>query len=139
MNNDRRVVRPKPITTEEFEPIKQRDWRPVELDYSVLPEWMKKIPVEQRLRVFASGSSIGNFNINLGGEHVGGILVFRDATDHEEPYDWNKDKYLIIRDLHNDNALLMQGIYLDDEHWTNVIPDRLQNVEVLKYEKEGDE
>lgn len=101
----RRKIKPKPISEDEFKQIKDREWAPVELDEDALPEWMKGIPKEQRERVFASGSNIGNFDIELGGEHVGGFLVFRDATEHKEPYDWNKDKYLVIRDPKNDNAL----------------------------------
>ena len=35
----------------------------------------------------------------------------------------------------------MYGIYLDDEHWIDDIPERLQNIEILKFEKnvENDE
>lgn len=119
----------------EFRPIMKREWRPVELTYDTLPSWMKTVPKAQRAHVYASGSFLGEFNEQYGGPELGGVDVFRDARNHPEQVNWNKDHYVIIRNPKNGDALLMYGPLKDHEHWINDIPSRLRAVEILTYDK----
>jgi hypothetical protein len=89
----KRRVNPKAITEEEFQPIKERDWRPVKLMYDALPIWMKTIPETQRVHVYASGSFFGEYDNQYEGHKVGGMDVFRDAIGHREGVKWNKDHF----------------------------------------------
>jgi len=132
----KRKLRPKRITEEEFQPIMEREWQPVKLTDDTLPSRLRSIPEDQRCHAYASGSCSGNYNQQYEGYKVGGVDIFRDARSHREPVDWNKDHYVIIRDLKNDNALLMYGPLKDNEHWINEIPDRLKNVEILTLDKD---
>ena len=127
-------LRPKPITKAEFRLIKERNWQSVKLTYDSLPEWMKAIPVPQRAHVYASGGSKIKFNERYEGYEVGGMDVFRDAKDHPEPVNWNKDHYVIISNPETNDSLLMYGPFKDQEHWINDIPNRLKNVEILTYD-----
>jgi hypothetical protein len=123
----------KPITIDEFRPIMERNWVPVQLKYDTLPTWMKKIPELQRLYVYASGSNVSQQFGNGGRCIIGGIDVLREARSHGDPVNFNKDHYLIISDAKSKDALLMYGPLRDEEHWINDIPAQLRNVEILSF------
>jgi len=72
-----------------------------------------------------------------GKNKVGGMDLFRNAKNHSESVDWNKDHYVIIRDPKRNDELLMYGPLTDHEHWINEIPKRLKNVEILTFDKKG--
>jgi hypothetical protein len=132
--------RPKPITEEEFRPLMERNWQPVELAYGALPTWMKAIPESQRIHVYGSGSPLGDYSEKYHGSAVGGMDVFRDSRSHPESaygMDWNKDHYVIIRDTINNGALLMYLPLKDHEHWLKEIPDQLKNVEILSFDRKA--
>jgi len=131
---DRRL-RPKSITEAEFRPLKERNWRPVELAYNALPTWMKAIPERQRVHVYGSGSPLGEYGEQYQETVMGGLDVFRDSRNHQEGVNWNIDHYVIIRDTVNGGALLMYGPFRDHEHWINEIPKRLKNVEILTFDR----
>jgi len=135
------TIKRKYITEEEFRPIMQKKWLPVELLYDTLPCWMKKVPESQRCHVYASGSSVGISSKQFEGYEVGGFDVFRDARNHPEhtryQVNWNKDHYVVIRDPEKNDMLLMYGPIKDHEHWINKIPERLKNVEILTFDRKG--
>ena len=130
----KRKLRPKRITEEEFEWIRKREWKPVKLTDDTLLNWMKPIPKKARCHVYASGSSFGTFDEEYEGIKVGGVDVFRDAKNHREPVDWNKDHYVIIENKKDDGALLMYPSK-DNEHWINEIPEHFKNIEISTYDR----
>ncbi len=122
--------KPKLVSAEEWAIISEKNWTPVELIGNGLPESLKQIPSDQRLRVFASGCVLTSVESVPDGSLIGGVDVFRLAKTHPEPVDYNKDHYAVKKSTMGEPILLLYNEN-DNEHWIENIPDRLNNVEVI--------
>ncbi len=126
--------RVKQISKVEFAAIQNKNWVPSELVGDALPGFLQSIPKEKIHKVMASGSCTpdlsGSYIIRIpSGELIGGIDVYRHAPD--DPVEFNKDWYAVIRDVNNANIFLVEGPIKDDEHWLDEIPERLKGAEIL--------
>ena len=116
----------------------KRDRTPVSLAGAALPEWMLGIPQDMLYSVVGSGTMFRGAAYSGGraipsGELIGGIDAYRLAPD--DPVELNKDWYAVIRHPDNDNMLLVDGPFQDDEHWIDELPQRLKGIEVLAVPK----
>ena len=125
------------MTPDEFQNIQDRKWEPVCLHESSLPKWMRSLHEETNCHIFASGSKIGGMEQKNHKYVIGGIEVYRDATEHPEPEDWNRDYYIVVKEHKTDDLLLVYGPLENELHHTNEIPDHLTNAEVLVYERKA--
>lgn len=116
-------MRIKSISKAEFTPVQDRNWTPVELVGSAMPQFLSGVPREVAFRFLASGES----NNATEGALVGGIDVYRYAPD--DPVALNKDWYAVR--VGADASLRVEGPIKDHEHWIDEVPRSYKGVEVL--------
>jgi len=130
-------MRIKKMPREQFKVVLQREWIPVKLVGDALPDWAKGISEKVLHSVIASGTKTSGLPYRSAtipsGRLVGGLDVYRYAPD--DPVELNKDWYAVVVVPHQDNTLLVDGLFKDTEHWLNDIPSRLKEIEVLGYLK----
>lgn len=126
-------MRVKKMPISQFEEVMKRNWVPVKLIGSAIPDWMQGIPSSKINSILVSGTGFPikpySSNSISSGILMGGIDVYRNAPD--DPVELNKDWYAVVIAPNNDNMLLVDGPFKDIEHWLNEIPQRLKGVEVL--------
>jgi hypothetical protein len=120
------------IPVSDFEPVFERQWRPVVLQGQALPPRFRSLPDALGCEFIASGERLATTpypsrrlrNARL----VGGIDVYRDAPD--DPVALNKDWYAVLAvDSHPD--LLFVERRRDSEHWIDERPARYDGIEVI--------
>jgi hypothetical protein len=122
------------MTKREFQAVLDRDWTRVDLTLA-RPAWMENIPATLCL---ASGNDVRPVRTEVQSrvfeDVVGGIDVIRfDPEDHDYGVTFNKDHYVVLMDVANDDYLLVHGPFKDHEHWLKDIPARFMGVEILVY------
>ena len=122
-------MRIKIMVNAEFSEVQKRDWTPVELVGSAVPEFLSRIPRDVAFRFLASGEQNA-----ADGALVGGIDVYRHAPDDRVAL--NKDWYAVYADA--DGSLRVHGPIRDLEHWVDEVPRRYDNIEVLGSRKSTD-
>lgn len=130
-------MRKKQMPKFEFQKIADRQWVPVRLIGDGRPNWMKNIPADKTEYILASGTFIDPRIVELNGITysgvIGGMDVYRhDENDVSKGYPINKDHYIIILDPKEDNALLVYGPLIDNEHWLEESPDVPDDIVVIE-------
>ena len=132
-------MRIKKMPLEEFQKVMKCEWSPVEIPENALPSWTKNIPGNIRYLIAGSGSEFGGIPYKSpaiqSGDLIGGIDVWRKAPD--DPVELNKDWYAVVK-VDDEPMLLVEGPFKDGEHWSNELPDRLKNIEILGVPKKID-
>ena len=131
------ALRTKRMPKNEFDKIADRQWVPVMLAGDGSPYWIKGIPEDKVEYILASGTYIDPRVVELNGvtygDAVGGIDVYRyDEKDVDKGSPINKDHYILVRDPHEDNLLLIYGPLKDNEHWLEQLPDLPNDIEVIE-------
>ena len=129
-------MRVKTIPKTEFDPIFERQWRPVILVGDAQPSFARAIPEAKRYCFIASGQDqyrASDFDIES--NIVGGYDFYRPSPD--DPVALNKDHYT-VRFSSDPDALRIDGPHKDCEHWINEIPSRYTGAEVLGAKKNGE-
>ena len=128
-------MRIKRMPLEEFEQVLMRDWVPVELAGDAIPKWAQGIPPGSYLCASGTGT-INNPLVSVypnelipSGALIGGIDVYRRSPD--DPVEWNKDWYAVVRSGNDPTLLLVDGPKKDAEHWLNELPARVRGIEIL--------
>ena len=131
----------KKMSVEQFEEVMKREWKPVELVGSAIPDYLKGIPEDVLHSVVVSGTNISGLEYSdkliPSGQLIGGIDVYRNAPD--APVELNKDWYAVVKVPESDTMLMISGPIEDDDHWLDELPERLQNIEVLGVPKISEE
>lgn len=121
----------------EFEEVMKREWQFVQLADGSTPSWLQGLPAEKRAKVMASGTQMPGVSYSSetvpSGQLIGGFDVYRNAPD--DPVDYNKDWYAVVKGPETDTMLLIDGPFKDDEHWINDIPERFKGAEVFAVPK----
>ena len=130
-------MKKKQMSKSEFAKIAERQWVPLLLIGDGRPDWMKGIPEEKLDTVLISGAFIDPRIVEHDGVTysgvVGGMDIYRqDKKDIEKGYPINKDHYIIVLDLKNDNALLVNGPLKDNEHWLEESPHLPDDIIVIE-------
>jgi hypothetical protein len=119
----------------EFKDVLGRNGTPVRLVGDAIPEWARGIPESLLVCVCASGvvdmPENADYTSKLirAGKLTGGIDVYRYSPD--DPVDFNKDWYAVVRGDDDAQILLVDGPIKDGEHWLNSISERLRDIEIL--------
>lgn len=135
-------MKKKQMSKAEFSKIAERQWVPVMLIGDGRPDWMKNIPDDKIEFVLASGTFIDPRLVEMNGlsfnQAVGGIDVYRyDENDVAKGYPYNKDHYILVLDIANDNALLVHGPLKEKNgHWIEELPDLPDDIVVIEITKE---
>lgn len=120
----------------EFLNVMARNWERKELAGNAVPNFITGLVREKKNRIYASGTTgleAGKYNSNFQRWVVGGLKVFRDATQEPEPYNWNADDYLIWSDNATGTQLMVTGPFKPRDHWLKDIPSGFKNVETYYY------
>lgn len=128
-----KIKRLKAIPRAQFEPVLQREWRPIELVGDAVPDFARAIPRDAGLRFLASGeANAAEFYRSpriASGTRVGGIDIYRPSPD--DPVRFNKDWYAVIASPADPDTLFVDGPIRDDEHWLDEVPRRYEGIEIL--------
>jgi hypothetical protein len=118
---------------EQFYQVMDREWVPVQLMGTAIPEFLQNIPKELVHSVYGSATFMPTTAYSdpriPSGNLLGGIDVYRHAPD--DPVELNKDWYAVVTIPNGESMLLVTGPFADAEHWLNEIPDRLKGAEIL--------
>lgn len=116
--------RVKLVPAEEFAPIQDHDWSPVELAEPLSA--MRGVPRGMLYKFLASGQH--NYETEMRAERVGGFDLYRESPD--DPVRYNKDHYDVYPA--QNGMLRIVGPLKDDEHWIDDLPLRYRGAPVIK-------
>lgn len=121
----------------EFIEVMKLEWGYCELREGSIPSWLQGVPPEKLAKVMASGTQMPGVSYSSdtvpSGQLIGGIDVYRNAPD--DPVDYNKDWYAVVKGPETDTKFLIDGPFKDDEHWLNDIPERFKGATVFAVPK----
>jgi len=131
------IMKKKQMSKTEFAKVASRKWVPVLIIGDGRPDWMKGIPENKLELVLASGTFIDPRIVEHNGVTysgvVGGMDIYRqDVNDVGKGYPINKDHYIIVLDPKNDNALLVNGLLKDNEHWLEESPNLPDDIIIIE-------
>ena len=122
---------------DKYEEVFNLNWVPLELAKHDMPDWLKGLPETLLHRMMISGSFIDTYAYQSeripSGSLIGGLDVYRNAP--EDPVELNKDWYALVRNPQDENTILVDGPFIDAEHWLDAIPKRLENIEMFAVSK----
>lgn len=134
------MAKQRKMPEDDYIEVMKREWRPVRLDPSAIPEFLKGIPEQSLHSIIASGTLGPGIDyageILPAGEFIGGIDVYRHAPD--DPVELNKDWYAVLRVPDSDAILLVAGPCKDNEHWLDEVSARVRDAEILALPKRPD-
>ena len=107
----------------------------LEVENDSLPECVKRFPLN-KVSFIATSGSVSPQRTEHGNEGAG-IDIFRIAEE-KDGVRYNKDHFPIVEDTKTGEKVLL-GPIPDNEHWIDEIPDRFDDLDVVRMRKRSSE